>query len=329
MRARGWSSCGQGIYDPGVGRFISKDPWPGSLQRPQSLNDFSYAKNNSINATDPLGLFSGPWEELPAWMVVEAAKMGYSKLGLLRNCFLGRNRDDGQWPSDTVDDLLTDYICEYGPEHRYFYADAHLTQQLARSISIHRIREEYYRGDYQESGQPLEDIYNFDNREFFEAEIDSLLRGDKTRFLAPLKRDITAFIGTYDYKITRLASNKVRFQVHNRTTLESGTRIPPIFGGVDPKGAEAAFSVEELLQANPSLASQSLGSIMDSYPIISILESKTRRKTTGPLNGLLELEGGGTMRQTFIWREQYPLLGCFDWLPPWPIVLQFLTIDNE
>jgi hypothetical protein len=45
-------------YDPTVGRFLAKDPWPGDISRPQTLNGWSYVDNNPINRIDPSGRFS-------------------------------------------------------------------------------------------------------------------------------------------------------------------------------------------------------------------------------------------------------------------------------
>ncbi len=42
-------------YDPEIGRFISKDPRPGSLDRPTTLNPYCYVENNPVNFIDPLG----------------------------------------------------------------------------------------------------------------------------------------------------------------------------------------------------------------------------------------------------------------------------------
>jgi RHS repeat-associated protein len=42
-------------YDPGIGRFISKDPFPGVLTLPSSLHPYQYALNNPIRFTDPTG----------------------------------------------------------------------------------------------------------------------------------------------------------------------------------------------------------------------------------------------------------------------------------
>jgi RHS repeat-associated protein len=47
MRAR--------FYDPTIGRFISRDPFEGTLNNPQSQNGFAFAYNNPLNLSDPSG----------------------------------------------------------------------------------------------------------------------------------------------------------------------------------------------------------------------------------------------------------------------------------
>ncbi|MDR9403652.1 MAG: RHS repeat-associated core domain-containing protein, partial [Halothece sp. Uz-M2-17] len=42
-------------YDPVTGRFVSRDPFAGFLERPLSLNDYLYTEGNPINAIDPSG----------------------------------------------------------------------------------------------------------------------------------------------------------------------------------------------------------------------------------------------------------------------------------
>jgi RHS repeat-associated protein len=44
------------MYQPGVGRFVSSDPWPGDPLRPLSLNGWVYVTNDPINVADPTGL---------------------------------------------------------------------------------------------------------------------------------------------------------------------------------------------------------------------------------------------------------------------------------
>jgi len=52
-------------YDPGVGRFISKDPWPGNPKKTQTLNPYPYVINNPMIFVDPLGLCPSEKSSLP------------------------------------------------------------------------------------------------------------------------------------------------------------------------------------------------------------------------------------------------------------------------
>jgi len=42
-------------YDPSKGRFLTKDPLQGFLSVPQTLNLYSYTRNNPVNRNDPSG----------------------------------------------------------------------------------------------------------------------------------------------------------------------------------------------------------------------------------------------------------------------------------
>ncbi|MCL4466194.1 MAG: RHS repeat-associated core domain-containing protein [Chloroflexi bacterium] len=44
-------------YDPATGRFISKDPFPGVLTSPASMQYYVYARNNPANFIDPSGFW--------------------------------------------------------------------------------------------------------------------------------------------------------------------------------------------------------------------------------------------------------------------------------
>ena len=49
-------------YEPSTGRFVSRDPFSGSTQDPQSQNGYAYVANDPVNWSDPLGLNrGGPW----------------------------------------------------------------------------------------------------------------------------------------------------------------------------------------------------------------------------------------------------------------------------
>jgi RHS repeat-associated protein len=43
------------MYDPALGRFLTRDSYPGEIQNPSSLHRFAYVENNPVNLTDPSG----------------------------------------------------------------------------------------------------------------------------------------------------------------------------------------------------------------------------------------------------------------------------------
>lgn len=43
-------------YDPELGRFLNRDPWPGSAHVPSSLNCCAHVANNSLRSSDPSGM---------------------------------------------------------------------------------------------------------------------------------------------------------------------------------------------------------------------------------------------------------------------------------
>jgi RHS repeat-associated protein len=301
-----------------TGRFVTRDSWAGNANRPSSYNSWLYVYANPTNLVDPLGLWGFPLSPQAEkflkenlWVsraLVAGAQAQYSKFGLSRICFL--TPDDNQYlPTDTADDLLTDYICEYGPDHREFGADSPLTEQLAYSHSVYELREKFYRnGGYLDPGTA-----GFGVSEFLWAKIDIIFAGSEpTRFIfginVPL--NVTDFIGTYSYNVTLTSRDTIRYEITNRTSLESGTRVAPSSASLD-------ISLEEYL-SDPE-------AYKDRH-IISILTAKDRDQTTG-------LEGGGNYFQTFTWEEPYnPLLACLRWYPPYPIGLPFINImpaENE
>jgi RHS repeat-associated protein len=340
-------------YNPETGTFLSADPVPGN-------HLYGYVGSNPINLIDPSGKDGTPppptsvptpqprptppppptgtptpndlkdgsgglqayvFERLldmPAGLAVMLTKSVYAKDGLARICLF---QDPWQRSSDTVDDLVTDYICEFGPRHRIFYGDDHLTQQLARSLTVHLLREQFYR---EGEGRYLKGQKAFDTSEFLVATLDSLMEGDSTRYpFGPvaIPINITHFLGTFDYRIERVGE-RVHYKIHNQTDLASGSRIPPLMGGVPVERDEEGISVEDVLEVGPwDWHSRPLWSIVDEFPIISILRPKTRDET----GGFLDLEGGGTMEQTFFWKEQF--FGCD--LPPWPAIRSVLEISGD
>jgi hypothetical protein len=256
--------------------------------------------------------------DIPAWLAVTGAKYAYSKAGPLKFCLA--HSDDGVSSNDTVDDLLVDYICEYGPEHRMFNGYDHLTLQLAKTLTMHELRKKFY-GGMIGSGTHK---YRFDNQELIIATIDAWKASDQVNFditynLFDVPIPITHYMGSFEYSISRYGTNSIQFEVTNRTDLESGSRIPPILGGIDPLNAEQGLSIEEIIRQNPLLLGASVFTIIENYPVISILDKKTRGTTSG-------LGGGGTMWQSFKWHERYDKCSIEQY--PWPSYLDYLIIDR-
>lgn len=57
-------------YAPRLGRFLQKDPLPGSLFSPQSLNRYAFVRGNPVRLIDPLGLF---WKDVAIGFGIGAA----------------------------------------------------------------------------------------------------------------------------------------------------------------------------------------------------------------------------------------------------------------
>jgi RHS repeat-associated protein len=57
-------------YGSAQGRFLSKDPFPGSVQHPGTLHAFAYVTNNPVNYTDPSGYILDPSDPTHRGMVI-------------------------------------------------------------------------------------------------------------------------------------------------------------------------------------------------------------------------------------------------------------------
>jgi RHS repeat-associated protein len=286
-------------YAPWIGVFTGRDEWPGHITNPATLHRYNYVAGNPVNHVDPSGaqflIFDPFILTLQAQEAVSLFKVYYSKAGPLRFCAF--ERPHGHSPDEmTVDDLLTDFICETGAEHIHFGPNAHLTQQLARTGFIGGLRERFSWGH----GQPLSGRWYFENMDFLMATLESIKEGDPVRldFGFTVQLNIVHFLGTFDYDV-RLEDGWVRFEINNATSLKSGTRILTAYGGAHPSLEGIAKSIEGLVEGNAWLGFETVAYLVDTYPVISILEEQTRGET----RGLFNLQGGGTTTQTFLWRD--------------------------
>jgi RHS repeat-associated protein len=308
-------------YQPGQGRLLTMDPWKGDQQRPMSLNPWLYTYGNPVMYTDPSGLspllcgipFIGCLDT--AKNTIIAAKVVYSQIGPMAIALSQRepwnnrfNCLDPRWskPGRAID-LLADFFCERGPEWVEFFGTDSLSVELARSILLDEVRKEFY--DNGDIFDPKERKFNFP--EFGLALLDAINVGSRE-----ISLPLTHFLGSFDYRVTRSSSGRIEFQIYNRTDLASGTRIPlrfpPDFVRDNP------YSLEQFILEHPEMENRGVFEILRDHPeIVSILSPKARGNT-----GFMM--GGGDMRQTFNWSEQY--LNCGLQNLPWPVYLPLLDI---
>jgi len=85
--------------DPGTGRFLTRDPWGGSVMRPGTFNGYSYVTNNPVRLVDPLGLCEvdpyDPYYDYDCW--IKAAKVAEILGDTWANVGLG---NDEKWLDD-------------------------------------------------------------------------------------------------------------------------------------------------------------------------------------------------------------------------------------
>jgi RHS repeat-associated protein len=314
-------------YAPSQGRFLSRDAWEGDYVRPLSLNRWGYVEANPVTRTDPsgyitcfpgvvgLGYFSNNplSENLTAETAIKLCKIQYDKvLGLgmvnavtpspIMNTLRCTEKTKWKLPS-TVTELYIDWLCERGPEHVFFNGRHSLTHELASSKIIDELRRLFYT-----SGPQYNHIKKFSFNEAFWATVDALPTYAMRKDIS-----ITHILGSFEYSVYSVDNGRVGFAVNNATERSSGSHFIDRFEGFES-------SIEEWVERFPHLKTETLTNFLGpSYQVISVLQAKTRRQTTGT-------EGGGRMEQTFSWSERDARLSCLQNLP-WPAYLIFLEID--
>jgi hypothetical protein len=183
-----------------------------------------------------------------------------------------------------------------------------LALELSRSILFDgEIRQQFYRSKKESISGEME----FNVPEVLVALLDAI--NPNTGEISFL---LTHFLGSFDYKVTRSSSDRVEYQISNRTDLSSGTHLPTRFP--PEKERNNPYSLEKFIEEYPLLASMEASYLIAGNPrIVSILAMQTRSET-----GFLQ--GGGTMFQTFKWSERY--LGCGFENLPWPVRLTMLDV---
>ena len=297
-------------YDSLSGRFLTRDP--SRLE----TNPYSYVASNPTNRTDRSGLFPiegllgpaafaacfdlhsilrGSHPFISAQQAVDICKLAYSRDAWDRNWFdLGGDR-----PA-SGHDLFGWYLYQQGKESRLvFDAGEPLTQELAKSISVHGLRINTYL-----SGGTGAEVGDFR----FNLIQQGACLTDFRQVTSFPSFPVTCVLGSFYYQIKTIqyaGREWLGFRIDNRTDLESGSHISfrfpgPSFGG----------SVEELILNDEIDGSQSLASVVHQSfggkEVVSILRARERTKTgaweTG--SGVTHQLGGGNLVQTYYWLEE-------------------------
>ncbi len=158
-------------YNPEIGRFISQDPWFGDLTDPQSLNKYSYVRNNPIIGIDPSGLLTifvhGTWSSGSTafsygYMSLVTADLGDDKF--YRFNWSGENSiEERSNAALELSDYIRNYEFEEGEELN-IVAHSHGGNVAIESIN---------------SGRMLRDVDNLillatPNREDYDLELDNV-----------------------------------------------------------------------------------------------------------------------------------------------------------
>jgi RHS repeat-associated protein len=275
------------MYSPQIGRFLIEDTWPGDSTKPSTYNRWNYVDSNPITRTDPSGhSWLGPTAFAMCFSIVAVPPSGrwlnVSANEAVATCRMAYNKDawgitPGKNLPTNVYELWAWYLNEYGDQHLYFNGESPLTRELAVSLSINGIRQQFYN-----SGDIDKTLYKFN--------LPNVLG---TLFDPTMSMPLSNFLGSYWYQVKSLPGCRVGFRIDNDTTLESGSHIGGRYVDDNYRG-----SVEDLIYSDPSIGEQPIEKVINENRVISILRPLTRSQTSGS-------NGGGTMYQTFTWTEKY------------------------
>jgi len=156
-------------YQPEVGRFITKDPWAGSISQPLTLNRYVYVMGNAPNRADPMGLRTGDppeaFGDAPAGYQLRDPYASYSGYTLLREAgVMAQGLYGTSWGPFALSTEMTDYLrtgysrsaslgqaesilvawfLQLGPQKQYFGPEYSLTQDVSRSDAVKYFRQQW------------------------------------------------------------------------------------------------------------------------------------------------------------------------------------------
>ena len=315
-------------YQPGVGRFINKDPWPGMAQKPGTRNGYTYVLNNAPNGTDPSGMWClfgiGNCDEEPDLAIVayyilvqtdfclpgdlgcwggEPQGIGWEDIKELQDS--GEFYADMYWTyyhwaeawglsPDSIKTLMYQtWFFELGREDELYFDENHpATQILMHHKGVSDFREEFY----QSGCQNIEDKWCTPAEGDLERALAEVRSHGQVGYetlvgIEDSERTINGTLGSYRVTITNNGDGTASFEVYNPTSWESFLRLP--------------FAVEA--EDVDSLGKAVLFVIYRSWKAL-MPEAKERTETDPNL--LCDEGCGGNLDQYFSWTEDIPLGVC-------------------
>ncbi|MGB3904459.1 MAG: RHS repeat-associated core domain-containing protein [Anaerolineae bacterium] len=287
-------------YQPATGRFVTKDPWPGDIRAPGTLNAYTYVQNNATSYVDPTGLDGwGPGGLFPE-MDRGPARPELGEYLLIafvpHEVLLGRHPDPyvtyqemllysqtGYSPRASLglaELLLLSWFFPVGGEEYHFGPNSSLTKDVMNDPAV-----QWFKDEWRRAGHPLPFSRPHEAdprggtwteraigwgmlvRENYELGMCVLGRGSET---AEGRIDpVGAVLGSFDLiRVEKAGVGAVKFVVYNRMTRASVSRSP----GTD--------------------------------------ESRWKPVPRGDVNWLTGNWWGTTVHQYFYWRESDPLGGA-------------------
>jgi RHS repeat-associated protein len=211
-------------YYPVLGRFLQRDTFVGTGQRPQSLNRYAYTENRPLKYTDPSG-----HDPCPGCVILFPLQPLLEDWGLLNPMALAYlaptaagtyDKWRGQ-PGEPAFELTADWYWEMGEQSRTYRADSKITQALMHDEGVERARQQF-------TANGRQDMLEFD-RTWYDYKFGLL---DAAR---ELFGDVvlgggdwsTSFAGGYQVEVINLCDTDslVEFRVHNTTGWGSATRV--------------------------------------------------------------------------------------------------------
>jgi len=122
-------------YDPLLGRFTSLDPWFGDITDPQSLNKYSYVRNNPLKYVDPTGEKTEVW--IKHGMQGNVFDFGHAMIRIYHGDYdqvfdyYEDGNGDEHLSMDTIEGQMNYYSRDDGATFTVFELDVHIRDEFS------------------------------------------------------------------------------------------------------------------------------------------------------------------------------------------------------